>query len=140
MVKNTLGVIMTPVFPPFYRIFMSGIVPQLGTEYDGKQLGPWFYAPYLTLIVMPTFFGFLVGPSRLNHRANGKWGGLDVEKCKFLQESRRKGLCLRQCKKPAHEFFSRELGLDLTVKPNFVTQECQWSFWEVSHAVVFDFG
>jgi len=59
MVKNTLAGLMTPVLPPFYRIFMSGIVPKLGTDYDGKQIGPWFYAPWLTSIVTPTFFGFL---------------------------------------------------------------------------------
>lgn len=43
MVSDTLGGLMTPVLPPFYRIFMSGIVPNLGTDYDGKQFGPWFY-------------------------------------------------------------------------------------------------
>ena len=87
MVKNTLGGLMTPVLPPFYRIFMSGIVPKLGTDYDGKQIGPWFYAPWLTSIVTPTFFGFLVGPSYPNRRSDGQRGGLVVEKCKFLQES-----------------------------------------------------
>ena len=135
MVKNTLGGLMTPVLPPFYRIFMSGIVPKLGTEYDGKQIGPWFYAPWLTSIVTPTFFGFLVGPSKPNRRSDGQRGGLVVEKCKFLQESGCKGLCLHQCKLPAQEFFKEELGLDLTVKPNFVTQECQWSFGEVPVSV-----
>lgn len=128
MVSDTLKSLMTPVLPPFYRIFMSGIVPKLGTDYDGKQLGPWFYAPFLTSIVTPTFFGFLVGPSRPNRRIDGQLGGLVVEKCKFLQESGCKGLCLHQCKLPAQQFFKEELGLALTVSPNFETQECQWSF------------
>ncbi|KAL7455028.1 hypothetical protein ACHAWC_008544 [Mediolabrus comicus] len=135
MVKNTLGGLMTPVLPPFYRIFMSGIVPKLGTEYDGKQFGPWFYAPWLTTLVTPIFFGFLVGPSKPNRRSDGQRGGLVVEKCKFLQESGCKGLCLHQCKIPAQEFFKEELGLDLTVRPNFVTQECSWSFGEVPVSV-----
>jgi hypothetical protein len=130
MVKETLGGLMTPFLPPFYRIFMSGIVPNVGTPWDGKQLGPWFYAPWLTTLVTPTFFGFLVGPSRPNRRRDGQRGGLVVEKCKFLQESGCKGLCLHQCKIPAQEFFKGELGLDLTVSPNFATQECQWSFGE----------
>ena len=84
MVYDTLGGLMTPVLPPFYRIFMSGIVPKLGTEWDGKQFGPWFYAPFLTSFVTPTFFGFLVGPSYPNRRKDGQLGGLVVEKCKFL--------------------------------------------------------
>mmetsp|Transcript_28007 Transcript_28007/g.41668 ORF Transcript_28007/g.41668 Transcript_28007/m.41668 type:complete len:468 (-) Transcript_28007:279-1682(-) len=130
MVYNTLGGLMTPVLPPFYRIFMSGIVPKLGTDYDGKQFGPWFYAPWLTSFVTPTFFGFLVGPSKTNRRKDGMPGGLVVEKCKFLQESGCKGMCLNICKLPAQDFFKEELGLPLTVSPNFVTQECQWSFGE----------
>jgi len=130
MVRDTLGGLMTPVLPPFYRIFMSGIVPQIGTKWDGKQLGPWFYAPFLTSVVTPTFFKFLVGPSRPNRRKDGRLGGLVVEKCKFLQESGCKGLCLHQCKLPAQQFFQDELGLPLTVTPNFETQECQWSFGE----------
>ncbi|KAL3760995.1 hypothetical protein ACHAWU_008938 [Discostella pseudostelligera] len=133
MVKTVLGRLMTPVLPPFYRIFMSGIVPSnnnLPESIQGKQLGPWFYAPYLTSIVTPIFFGFLVGPSHPNRRKDGQRGGLVVEKCKFLQESQCKGLCLHQCKLPAQEFFKETLGLELSVSPNFVTQECQWSFGE----------
>jgi hypothetical protein len=83
MVYNTLGGLMTPALPPFYRIFMSGIVPK-SLDGEGKQWGPWFYAPFLTSFVTPTFFGFLVGPSYPNRRKDGQLGGLVVEKCKFL--------------------------------------------------------
>ena len=129
MVRDTLAGLMTPVLPPFYRIFMSGIIP--GGEGPRQQVGPWFYAPFLTSVVTPTYFGFLFGPSYPNRRKDGQLGGLVVEKCKFLQESGCKGLCLHQCKLPAQQFFQDELGLALTVSPNFVTQECQWSFGEV---------
>jgi len=155
MVKTTLAWLMTPFLPPFYRLFMSGLVPSeergdpewlvgsiqkvaallpgdLGPKYltPGNQLGPWFYAPALTSFVTPTFFGFLVGPSTVNFRQDGALGGLVVEKCSFLQESGCKGLCLNQCKLPAQSFFKDTLGLPLTVQPNFETQECQWSFGE----------
>jgi hypothetical protein len=139
MVYTTLGQLMTPYLPPFYRVFMAGIIPKFGKtneeeKEDGKppmQLGPWFYAPWLTSIVTPTFFGWLVGPSIPNRRRDGQRGGLVVKKCKFLQISNCKGLCLHQCKLPAQQFFQTELGLPLTVSPNFVTQECQWSFGQV---------
>ena len=77
---------MTPVMPPFYRLFMAGIVPSAArgdpawlaelTEsvisalplseekkksLPGQQLGPWFYAPVLTSVVTPPFLSFLVG-------------------------------------------------------------------------------
>ena len=102
-----------------------------GKQYlePGRQLGPWFYAPALTAVVAPYAFGFLVGPASLNRRADGELGGLVVEKCKFLQESSCKGMCLNSCKLPAQELFG-ELGLPLRVSPNFETQECQWSFGE----------
>ena len=128
---RTLRKLMTPFLPPFYRVFMGGIVP--GREGDpewlvdgvqgvasavnermpwlpfnatellapGRQLGPLPYAPALTSVVAPYAFGFLVGPSRLNRRADGGIGGLVVEKCKFLQESNCKGMCLNSCKLPA---------------------------------------
>ena len=51
-----------------------------------------------------------------------------VEKCKLLQESNCKGMCLNIFKLPAQDFFRDTLGVPLTVSPNFETQECQWSF------------
>jgi len=141
MVYNTLGGLMTPYLPPFYRIFMSGILPKgffMGLVEKDQTLGPWFYAPWLTSMVTPTFFGFLVGPSYPNARKDGQPGGLLVEKCKFLQESGCKGLCLHQCKIPAQKFFQEALGLPLSVTPNFITQECQWSFGETPLPVEID--
>lgn len=142
---NTLYKLMTPVLPPFYRIFMAWRVPSL-TAGDpawlvdaaqalrlepGKQYGPAFYAPFLTSVVAPFVFGFLVGPARVNLRSDGQPGGLVVNKCKFLQESNCKGMCLHSCKLPAQQLFE-ELGLPLRVIPNFDTQECQWSFGEAT--------
>lgn len=145
MVRRTLRDLLTPFLPPFYRLFMAGIIPDAIRDLIVKllpkdqtflplnttwQLGPWFFAPFLTAFVTPPFFHFLVGPSRTNRRKDGHWGGLLVEKCQFLQESNCKGLCLHQCKLPVQQFFESELGIPLTVTPNFATQECQWNFGE----------
>jgi len=46
---------------------------------------------------------------------------LVVKKCKFLQESNCKGMCLNSCKLPAQQLFD-ELGVPLRVSPNFETQ------------------
>ena len=102
-VKRVLAGLMTPVLPPFYRIFMAGIVPSTANGdpqwledafqsvakvlpqdlqrkiSPGTQLGPWFYAPYLTSFVTPVFLSFLVGPSRTNRRVDGALGGIVVE-------------------------------------------------------------
>ena len=57
------------------------VLPQdiRGKVSPGKQLGPWFYAPYLTSFVTPLFLSFLVGPSRMNRRVDGALGGIVVE-------------------------------------------------------------
>mmetsp|Transcript_5586 Transcript_5586/g.6372 ORF Transcript_5586/g.6372 Transcript_5586/m.6372 type:complete len:415 (+) Transcript_5586:237-1481(+) len=145
---KTLYVLMTPVLPPFYRIFMGWKVPTSGIDPDwlvefatqtlkleeGKTYGPAFYAPLFTSIVAPYAFGFLVGPARVNLRSDGQYGGIVVNKCKFLQQSGCKGMCLHSCKLPAEQLFD-DLGLPLRVIPNFDTQECQWSFGESSVSV-----
>ena len=110
-VRRVLSSLLTPVLPPFYRIFMSGIVPSAANGdpewlvsgvqqlvsmlpdflpfkkdlVPGKQLGPLIYAPFLTSVVTPPLLSFLVGPSRINLRKDGQLGGMVVEKCKFLQ-------------------------------------------------------
>ena len=135
-VKNALSALLTPILPPFYRIFMSGIIPckenndpkwlieltdnirnSLSIKnqqkfQSGKQFGPFFYAPFFTSVVTPIFLNFLVGPSQINYRKNGKLGGIIVEKCKFLQESNCKGLCLHQCKLPAQQFFQDKVAIE----------------------------
>ena len=101
-----LSKLLTPVMPLVYRPFMAG---SLG----GRRWGPWFYAPAMTALVTPPFFKFLVGPSRPNLRRDGRPGGLLVEKCRFLQESNCKGICLQMCKLPAQRYFSETLGMPL---------------------------
>lgn len=110
-VRRTLGALLTPFLPPFYRIFMAGIVPSLergdppwlvdlSRQFiqlfpqnvqqkmtPGTQLGPLFYAPALTAVVTPPFLNFLVGPSRVNLRKDGSLGGMVVEKCKVSEFS-----------------------------------------------------
>jgi len=146
----TLLVLMTPVLPPFYRIFMGWRVPSIEAgdpEWlvnfvnkrlanwlpieEGQSFGPAPYAPLLTSWVAPYVFSFLVGPVSINLRKDGQYGGILVEKCKFLQESNCKGMCLHSCKVPAENLFD-SLGLPLRVSPNFDSQECQWNFGEVS--------
>jgi hypothetical protein len=101
---------------------------------DAKSEGPLFYAPFLTSVVTTLLFPFLLGPSKINYRKDGKAGGLVIEKCKFLQESNCKSICVNQCKMPTQRFFKDELLMDLNVIPNFETQECQWSFGEKAYA------
>lgn len=85
---RTLRRLMTPVLPPFYRLFMGWLVPSVGRGdpkwlqdavqavatrlpdslskelSPGRSLGPAPYAPLLTSVVAPFAFGFLVQCTR----------------------------------------------------------------------------
>lgn len=112
MVRNCLQTIAGPLVPPVYNTFMA----------------PWPWAPFLTAFFTPPFFKFLVGPNRYDVRDDGKPGGVYAERCRFLEETGCKGLCLHMCKLPTQQFFKETLGLDMTMTPDYETYECRLSF------------
>lgn len=89
-VQKVLDGMLPPMLPALFRLFMSGLVPSTARGdppwlaagfhrlhaalpryfpgrdllQPGRQLGPWFYAPYLTSLVSPLFLTFLIGPCR----------------------------------------------------------------------------
>jgi len=119
MVKSCLTTIAGPLVPPVYRTFMA----------------PWFWAPFLTAIFTPVFFKFLVGPNKYDVRDDGAPGGVYAERCRFLEETNCKGLCLHMCKLPTQQFFKETLGLDMTMTPDYETYECRLSFGMVPKPV-----
>jgi hypothetical protein len=58
----------------------------------------------------------------------GKNQGLLVKRCRFLEESGCASICVNSCKVPTQNFFIDEMGLALTMEPNYETFECQFSF------------
>ncbi|GKY92754.1 hypothetical protein MPSEU_000245400 [Mayamaea pseudoterrestris] len=57
--------------------------------------------------------------------------GLLVKRCRFLEESGCASVCVNSCKIPTQAFFAQEMGLPLTMEPNYETFECQFSFGKV---------
>jgi len=58
----------------------------------------------------------------------GKNQGLLVKRCRFLEESGCASVCVNSCKIPTQNFFWQNMGLPLTLEPNYDTFECQFSF------------
>ena len=54
--------------------------------------------------------------------------GVLVERCRVLEESGCVSVCLNVCKMPTQDFFTKEVGLPLTMNPNYETFECQFCF------------
>jgi hypothetical protein len=53
---------------------------------------------------------------------------LIVEKCKFLETSNCIQTCLHACKIPTERFFLEEMGLPVTLRPNFTDYSCRFEF------------
>ena len=54
--------------------------------------------------------------------------GLLIEKCRFLETAGCIKTCLHACKIPTQSFFLEEMGLPVTLKPNFTDLSCKFEF------------
>lgn len=76
---------------------------------------------------------WLMGESELNDCKQDGGGvgvgqGLLVKRCRFLEESGCASVCVNSCKIPTQKFFAQDMGLPLTMTPDYDTFECQFSF------------
>ncbi|EJK55179.1 hypothetical protein THAOC_25114 [Thalassiosira oceanica] len=54
--------------------------------------------------------------------------GVHVKRCRFLDESSCASICVNSCKVPTERFFAEDMGLALTMTPDYETGECQFAF------------
>jgi len=54
--------------------------------------------------------------------------GVIVKRCRYLEDAGCVGICINSCKVPTQEFFQKDMGLPLSMEPNYETFECQFSF------------
>ena len=54
--------------------------------------------------------------------------GVLVKRCRYLEEAGCVSVCINSCKIPTQEFFEKDMGLPLTMEPDYETFECQFSF------------
>lgn len=48
-----------------------------------------------------------------------------IERCRYLAESGCTGMCINLCKSPTQAFFTEQLGMPLTMTPNFEDLSCE---------------
>ena len=58
----------------------------------------------------------------------GQDQGVLVKRCRFLEESGCASVCVNSCKIPTQNFFANDMGLPLTMTPDYETHECQFAF------------
>lgn len=74
---------------------------------------------------------WLMGECEINDTMEGERQGLIVKRCRFLEESNCASVCVNCCKIPTQNFFLQDMGLPLTMTPDYSTFECQFSFGKI---------
>ncbi|ATS18367.1 DUF4033 domain-containing protein [Synechococcus sp. PCC 6717] len=80
--------------------------------------------------------GWLVGSSDRywvevlspNQTPQRQLSGVRIQKCYYLAQAECAALCINLCKHPTEEFFRNQLGLPLTMTPNFSDYSCEMVF------------
>eukprot|EP00850_Spirogloea_muscicola_P022522 SM000299S10846 [mRNA] locus=s299:22066:23765:- [translate_table: standard] len=115
--------ILRSLFPPALLPLFRLLIARLG---DGKP------AAWLTARVTQATCQWLMGPC---HMTTVEWpdgrqlsSGVKVEKCRYLEESKCTGICIHTCKLPTQEFISRDMGIALSMEPNFEDYSCEFKF------------
>lgn len=93
-------------------------------------LNAWFAAQ---------MFEWLVGPCAvdeaevvgLDGEVRSQPSAVQIEKCRYLDESQCVGMCVNMCKLPTQTFFTEKFGIPLTMTPNFEDLSCTMVFGQV---------
>lgn len=118
--QKTLSLLFPGWMPPNYAILFSKPFPGFASRMNAwatMMAGTW-----------------LMGECEVNDveiddkGTIGKDQGLMVKRCRFLEESQCASVCVNSCKIPTQNFFIEEMGLPLTMTPDYETFECQFAF------------
>jgi len=91
------------------------------------ELNAWFAARLFEWLVGPcevktVEFTDATGQVRQQHSS------VHIKKCRYLDESRCVGMCVNMCKLPTQRFFTEDVGIPLTMVPNFEDFSCEMIF------------
>ena len=120
---DVLKSLFPPGLPRAYAKLFSGPFPAFSARMNAwatRVAGTWLMGECEINDIV------LEGPN--GEEVVGVNQGLLVKRCRFLEESGCASVCVNSCKIPTQTFFSQEMGLALTMEPNYETFECQFSF------------
>lgn len=60
--------------------------------------------------------------------AIGKMQGLQVTRCRYLEAGGCASVCVNTCQMPTQAFFGDDMGLPLTISPDYDSFECIFAF------------
>eukprot|EP00871_Galdieria_phlegrea_P004442 jgi/Galph1/499/GphlegSOOS_G5273.1 len=89
---------------------------------------PYSWGYYLIALFTELFFQWLVGECVSQPSDNGTNRSVLISKCRLLEESSCKGMCVNMCKIPTQEFFTNTLGVPLSMEPDYENGSCLLTF------------
>jgi hypothetical protein len=112
------------------RLFPGWLLPAFKVMFANPF--PTFSA-WMNCMVTKWTTDWLMGPSEIQDLefADGKWGNeqlLVIEKCRFLESTGCARTCLHACKIATQEFFLQDMGVPVTLRPNFTDYSCRMEF------------
>ncbi|CAB9511338.1 expressed unknown protein [Seminavis robusta] len=122
--QKTLSELFPSWMPPSYAELFSKPFPGFSSRMNAwatKMAGTWLMGECEINDVE-------LGHDSEGNTMIGKDQGLLVKRCRFLEESQCASICVNSCKIPTQNFFIHEMGLPLTMTPDYDTFECQFAF------------
>jgi hypothetical protein len=88
-------------------------------------------------------FEWLVGPCTVKSievttetgTVRSQKSAVQIEKCRYLEQSGCVGMCINMCKLPTQKFFTEDFGIPLTMTPNFEDFSCEMVFGQMPPAL-----
>ena len=93
-------------------------------------LNAWFAAQMFEWLVGPCEVGEaeVEGPDGIVRQQPS---AVNIQKCRYLEDSQCVGMCVNMCKLPTQTFFTEKFGIPLTMTPDFSDLSCKMVFGQV---------
>eukprot|EP01041_Mallomonas_annulata_P002321 gene2321-4514_t len=129
-IRSIIVNLLKNLMPEKVRLFFQNKYKE-APKYLCESCSQWMTFGLLNWLVGPLERITLDIPSSTDDSSNttNQWqSGVKLLECKYLMKSGCKATCLHLCKGPTQEFFNKELGVPLTMKPNFEDCSCEMMF------------
>lgn len=108
-----------PAFiPPLFVMLFSKPTPKLAAHLNAQ----------VTVLVTQ----WLMGHSKI---ADDDRSVVEIERCRYLEQTGCVAICLHSCKQPTEQFFKNNMGIPVSVEPNLDDYSCKFCFGKVPLSV-----
>ena len=115
---------------------LNSLVPNIALRNIRRFFSPTQLVCELNAWFAVRMFEWLVGPCETidvdvilpDGTVRRQRSGVQIQKCRYLEQSQCVGTCVNLCKLPTQDFFTQEFGIPLTMTPDFEDMSCKMVF------------